>query len=89
MLLDSMEPDAPALARAAVEAWEQWFSKNVMFNTIVDSFLAIKARRKLPIRVRALPFYAATLSPSSIRHWFLADLKRNLTRDYSDKNSIP
>lgn len=79
-LLESIEADAPALARAAVEAWDQWYSKHTMFHTIVESCLAIKARRKIPIQVRALPYYAATLSPGFIRHWFLADLKRRFMR---------
>ena len=78
--LVSIERDAPALARAAVKAWTQWYSKDTMFNTIVEDCMAIKAKRTTPLQVRSLPYYAATLSPGFIRHWFLADLKRNLMR---------
>ena len=79
-LLESIEPEAPALARTAVQAWDGYYSKYTMFHTIVEGCLAIKSRRKIPIRVRALPYYAATLNPNFIRHWFLSDLKRNLMR---------
>src|ERR1019366_9377897 len=79
-LLESIEPDAPALARAAVETWDQWYSKHAMFHTIIESCLAIRARRRIPIQLRMLPYYAAMLSPHFFRHWFLADLKRSSMR---------
>jgi hypothetical protein len=76
-LLESLETKAPALGRAALNAWDVWYSRSRMFDTIVEDCLAIHSQRKSAVRVRAIPYYLKTLAPMYVRHWFLADLKRD------------
>ena len=87
-LLAAAAPRAAGMGRLAREAWEEWFSEEVTFHRLVESCLAIQARRRLPERLARLPVALQVLRPAHawpylrevlIRHG-VSDLRRRCSR---------
>jgi len=78
--LERREADASKLAIAARNAWDDWFSSEVVFHRIVEWCLAIQAERRFPVKLEALSYRVYLLYPHFFRHWLMADIKRYVLR---------
>lgn len=77
-ILENKEPNAAALALAAGQTWEAWFSTDRVYNTIVEWCLSIKRARKFHPKVQAAKYLLHLGNPFFFRYWLLADFKRDM-----------
>jgi len=74
--LERLERDAPILAWAARQAWEEWFARDVIFHRIVEWCLAIRRNRTAPLHLRSTQYALNLARPFYFRYWLLPEIKR-------------
>jgi hypothetical protein len=70
-ILEEREGEADALGLKARQEWERWFAPEVVFDTVVDWCLEIKASRRLPEYFSRMAVYPQILRP----HFFRAYIR--------------
>ena len=66
-ILEAREEEAVAMGERARKEWVEWFSREVAYHRIVESCLAIQARRIVPERIARWPVYMQYLRPFHLR----------------------
>ena len=81
-ILEAHEPLAKEMAQKARKTWEEWYSEEVLFNTIVDGCLEIRKLRVLPEWLSYRLAFLYFLTPFHFRDYlrtrpYLQFLRRN------------
>jgi exostosin family protein len=66
-LLEQREAEAVEMGQRAREAWEEWFSEEVLFHRLVELCLDIKAKRIVPETLGRWSAYLHLLQPFHLR----------------------
>ena len=79
-ILEKREEEAVALGQKARQEWERWFAPEVIFNTVVDWCLEIKATRRLPEFLSRLTVYPQVFLRPVIFRAYLRSWKMRITK---------